>query len=100
MINDAADLSTYKKGKEVQWLVDYCMRDSKYSNVKYVKEKDYLYVVTTRPIKAGEELLAVYGYDYWFHRLGCKDWKKVIFRYILKQPHHKKQYYMNLFHKE
>lgn len=97
MINDVCSLPAYKKGREASWMVDYMIRNIKYTNVKYVTKDDFIYVMTKRDIKAGEELLAVYGYGYWFNKLGCPDWESRVMRYIRTLPSHKQEHYMNLF---
>lgn len=100
MLNDVADLTKYRRGREAQWLADYRIRAKKLANCRLIMDKDYAYVIATRDVKAGEELFCVYGEDYWFHRLGCPEYKARITKYLRSLPPHKKTFFTALLNLE
>lgn len=69
MPNDPCDISLLKKGKEHKFLQHYSVAVH-HANVRFHTEHDCIYLVSTRPIKAGDEIVVAYGPDYWFTRAG------------------------------
>ena len=100
MLNDVADLTKFRRGREAQWLADYRIRAVKQANCRYVIDNDYAYLLTLRDVKANEELFTVYGEDYWFHRLGCPNYKERIEKYLRSLPSHKKGFFTALLNLE
>lgn len=100
MINDSCSLGRLKKHKEADWLYHYYTQAKAQTNVRFVIANDYAYILTTKDIKAGEELFVAYGEDYWFVRKGLPNWKQSVLRYIYRLPEHKRSFFFALLHSE
>lgn len=99
LLNDPCDISLLKKGKEGKWLQHYRVAEQK-ANVCWDGDGECLYVVTTRNIKAGEELLISYGSNYWFVRAGLPTYREYILRQKARLPSHKRALLNALLHSE
>ena len=95
MVNDAADVSCFRKKREFESAVVYGLMSQK-ANLRMEWYKGIAMMVTTRPVEAGEELRWTYGTDYWFNAKGMKDANQRITAYLLRQPKAKRQEMMAL----
>jgi hypothetical protein len=95
MLNDASDISCFKKKREYESAVIYnIMSQSANTTVEWYNGVPMM--VTRRPIDVDEELCMAYGTSYWFASLGFIDATKRISAFIMKQPLERREKMMML----
>ena len=82
LINDSYKDVAELKNKDIgKMVLKYMIKAGHYKNCAFVVTRYYIYVKTTTAIAKGEELMAPYGFPYWFD-LPCPEIMKLYRNYV------------------
>jgi hypothetical protein len=82
-------------------MVNYIVNSNQYNNCNHQSLYDFVYTKSSKHIKAGEELLTCYGFNYWCKNLGLTKQEiiKIANNYIESLPPEKQDETFNLISK-